>query len=148
MPIKNKADSFQARRRKRIDPDDEETTPGNSPIALWFLAGMAIVGIVCFVIGIVRHGFDWRNAWQAGSSLTVGIGFLAIGLLELEWLEKIIGFTDGISSGLYGLFWWSWRGSLSDSELLGRRGATTIWVLVGMGTFAFGCVVALRVFEF
>ncbi|HEV8062662.1 MAG TPA: hypothetical protein VGP68_22470 [Gemmataceae bacterium] len=148
MPIKNKTDSTRPRRRKPIDPDDDDSTSGTSPVALCFLIFMVIVGIACFVIGIVRHGFDWNPAWQAGSSLTAGIGFLAIGLLELEWLEKIIGFTDGISSGLYGLFWWNWRGSLSDSELLGRRGATTIWVLVGIGTFVFGCLLGLRVFEF
>jgi hypothetical protein len=148
MPIKNKTDSLRPRKRKRIDPDDEDSTPGSSLIALGFLAVMAIVGIACFAIGIVRHGFDWHSAWQSGSSLTAGIGFLAIGLLELEWLEKIIGFTEGISSGLYGLFWWNWQGSLSDSELVGRRGATTIWVLIGMGTFVFGCLVGLRVFSF
>ena len=73
MPIKNKTDSSRPRRLKRLDPDDEDSTPGTSPIALGFLAVMAIVGIACFVIGIVRHGFDWRVAWQAASSLTAGL---------------------------------------------------------------------------
>jgi len=38
-------------------------------------------------------------------------------------------------------------GSLSDSDLLGRRGATTVWVLLGFPTFVFGCLLGLRLFE-
>ena len=76
-----------------------------------------------------------------------GVGFVAIGLLELEWLERVIGFADGIFSGLVQWFWTSWSGSLSDSELVGRRGATVIWVVIGVPIFVWGCLMGLRIID-
>jgi hypothetical protein len=77
--------------------------------------------------------------------LVAGIGFVAIGLLELEWLERVIGLVDGIWSGFVRWCWKSWYGSLSDSELVGRRGATVFWVVIGFPIFVGGCLIALRV---
>ena len=132
-------------KRKRIDAAEDEETSG---LAYWFLAGMAIVAIICVVVGSVRQGFDWKNALAACGFLLTGIAFVAIGLLELEWLERLVGFADGLVGGLYWLLWTSWSGTLSDSELLGRRGATVVWLMVGLPTFLWGCLRALRIVEF
>src|SRR5262249_2592707 len=108
--------------------------------ARWFLLGMVFVGLICLVVGGARQRLEWKSALSAVGCLSAGIGFVAIGLLELEWLERIIGFVDGIFSGLAQWFWTSWHGSLSNSELVGRRGATVIRVAIGLPVFVWGCL--------
>jgi hypothetical protein len=121
-----------------VDSREEST----GAVARWFILGLVVVAVVCLLVGL-RHGFEWKSVLAAGGCLTAGIAFVAIGLLELEWLERIVGFVDGLFSGLA---WWFWsrEGSLSDSEWLGRRGATVVWVLIGMPVFVWGCLMALR----
>ena len=64
-----------------------------------------------------------------------------------ELRVRVIGFVDGIFSGLTQWFWSSWSGSLSDSELIGRRGAMVIWVVFGFPIFVWGCLMSLRIVE-
>src|SRR5262245_18966110 len=99
---------------------------------------MAVVAIACVAFGCQRSGFQWRIVLAATGCLVTGIGFVAIGLLELEWLERVIGFVDGIFSGLVHWLWAGWHGTLSDSELVGRRRASVIWVVLGVPIFAWG----------
>ena len=150
MEIKDKPSVSKPRRRKRIDPTDDSSPPATSAIALSFVVGMAVVGLVCLIVGFVQHGFAWRGGSQAAACLSMGLAFVAIGLLKLEWLEKIVDFAWLIYFGFTGWMWWGWSsssGTLSDSEWLGRRGATTVWMLFGIPTFVVGCLLALHVFE-
>jgi hypothetical protein len=141
----------KTRRRKSkhqpADGADPSSSDGTGGVAHWFLVGMVAVALVCFFIGSLRHGFAWKPTLAAGGCWLTGIGFVAIGLLELEWLERIIGFTDGVWSGLAQWFWTGWSGSLSDLELIGRRGATVIWVGIGFPIFVWGCLLTLRIVE-
>jgi len=123
--------------------DSQENQAGSA--ARWFVLGMIIAGLACVLAGCLRRGFEWRSVLTAAGWLVTGIGFVAIGLLELEWLERIIGFVDSLFSGLVQWLWTSWSGGLSESELVGRRGATVIWVVIGVPIFVWGCVVALRI---
>jgi hypothetical protein len=108
---------------------------------------MAVVGVTCLATGWLRQGWQWRGALTALGCLATGTAFVAIGLLELEWLERIVGFADGVVSGL--IQWWrtSQSGTLSDSELVGRW-AAVIWVVVGVPIYVWGCLTALRVVDF
>jgi hypothetical protein len=99
------------------------------------------------VVGATRHGLDGKSLLAAGGCLVTGIGFVAIGLLELEWLERVIGLVDGIRSGLTQWFWTSWFGSLSDSDYVGRRRARVIWVVIGFPIFIWGCLLGLRIMD-
>jgi hypothetical protein len=114
-------------------------------VGVWVVAGLAVLGLSCVLLGCLRHGWEWRSVLAACAALAAGVGFVAIGLLELEWLERVIGFTEGIVSGLFQWFWTSWHGSLSDSEWLGRRGAAVVWVVFGVPAFVWGCLLALRI---
>ena len=149
METKNQPGASRPRRRKRIDPANNSPLEATSAVALSFVAGMAVIGLVCLVVGFVQHGVAWRSASQAAACLTLGVAFVAIGLVELEWLEKIVDFAWVIYFGFTGWMWWgssSSSGTLSDSEWLGRRGATTVWILFGIPTFVVGCLLALHVF--
>src|SRR5262249_52367400 len=130
---------------QRADPAGASPTEPSGGGAPWFVLGMVLVALVCLFVGCLRHGSDWKRILVAGGYLVTGLGFVAIGLLELEWLERVIGFVDGIVSGLVQWFWTSWCGSLSDSELVGRRGAAMIWVVLGFPIFVWGCLKALGV---
>jgi hypothetical protein len=133
-----------SRRRRFKETNATGETSGGG--AKWFVLLLIVIGIACLLIGCLRHGFDLKNVAAALSSLTLGIGFIAIGLLELEWLERIIGFADGIYSGLMQWFWTTWwYGSLSENELVGRRGATVLWMMIGVPVFVLGCLIGLRV---
>ena len=74
-----------------------------------------------------------------------GTAFVAVGLLELEWLERVVGFADTVFSGVTQFLWTSWSGNLSDSDLVGRRGARVIWIALGVVVFICGCLLALRI---
>jgi len=104
---------------------------------------MAVIGLACLLTGLVRHGFEWTSFLGAFGCLATGIGFVAIGLLELEWLERIIGFLDGIISGICQYFWTTQFGTVSD--YFGRRQATVIWVTFGVPIFIWGCLVGLHI---
>ena len=114
-------------------------------LAKWVLWSMTLIGVFCLFVGWFRLGLDWRGAVSATSCLAGGIGFVAIALLELEWLERIIGFLDGLFTGLVQWFWTS-DGTLSDH--LGRRHASVIWGLIGFPLFVAGCLIALRIIGF
>jgi hypothetical protein len=150
METKNQPGASRPRRRKRVDPADDSLQQATSPVALSFVVGMAVIGLVCLIVGFVKHGSAFRNTSQAAASLTLGVACVAIGLLEVEWLEKIVDFAWVIYFGFTGWMWWGWSdssGTLSDSEWLGRRGATTVWMLFGIPIFVVGCLLALHVFE-
>jgi hypothetical protein len=108
---------------------------------------MVVIALGCLLFGCLRSGFEWKTVLAACGSLATGIGFVAIGLMELEWLERVIGFVGGIFSGLVQWLWTSWYGDLSDSDWVGRRGAAVIWVVIGLPTFVWGCLLALRIVE-
>ncbi len=131
--------------RRRPAESGEPAQEQGGGIAAWFLGALALIACACLVAGCVRHGFAWKSVLAAAASLAAGIGFVAIGLLELEWLERVIGFVDGIFAGLWQWCWTSWHGTLSDNELIGRRGAQVIWVVLGVPVFAWGCLMALRI---
>lgn len=147
MPPDDRTKLRRRLKRKRLIADDESSQETISP-SQWFILGLSIIAVLCLVIGCVSHGFDWANILAACGCLVTGIAFVAIGLLELEWLERIVGFVDGIFSGLTQWFWTTSFGTLSDSELIGRRGATVIWVVIGFPIYVWGCLMALRVFGF
>jgi hypothetical protein len=110
-----------------------------SAITLALLFSMSLVGVVCLSAGCLRRGFSWYEVLCAASCVALGIGFVAIGLLEIDWLEQIIG----IFGGCYVFFiQWMWAsdGSLSDS--IGRRRAAVVWVVIGFPTFIWGCLMA------
>jgi hypothetical protein len=136
----------KVKRRVRGRSTSEESS-GIVPI--WVLIGMTLVGIVSLIIGCLQRGFAWYEVLTATSALATGIGFVAIGLLEIEWLERIIGFfgiffgfLGGLLSGLIQWFWSS-DGTLSDS--VGRHRAAVYWVVIGSFLFLFGCLMALRI---
>jgi hypothetical protein len=106
---------------------------------------MAVVGLLCLIFGIVGHKFEWKPVLAATVSLLMGISFAAIGLLELEWLERVVGIFDGIGGLITQWFWTSSFGTLSESDALGRRGATVIWMIFGIPIYLYGCLLALRV---
>jgi hypothetical protein len=145
MALRNKSRSRRA--LKRRSPENEAAPPQDQSgdVAPWFIAGMAVVALASLLMGCVRHGFAWPAVLAATGCLVTGTGFVAIGLLELEWLERIIGFVDGIFAGAVQWLWTGWFGTLSDSELVGRRGATVIWVAMGIPVFVWGCLMGLRI---
>jgi hypothetical protein len=136
------------RRRLRARPPADLFHEAPSSAGFWFVMTCLATGLICLVLGGVMHKHDWPSFFTAVSFLVLGIGFLAIGLLELEWLERIIGFAEGIYTGLWQWFRTSWNGTLSDNELIGRRGATVIWVTIGFPVFVIGCFLALGWIKF
>jgi hypothetical protein len=127
------------KRSSRRDPSGEGESGASAPV---LILGMVLAGATCLAIGGVRYGLGWRSALSAASCLAAGIGFVAVGLMEIEWLEKVIGFVDGLFSGLAQWFWAS-DGTLSDT--IGRHRATVVWVVIGFPCFIVGCLMALRI---
>ncbi len=134
-----------SRRHLRFARADDAETPQSGKVAKWFIGAMAFVGFISLLIGISLQEPDWRWLLQSVSCLVTGLGFVAIGLLEVEWLEHVIGFVDLIYSGVLGWIGIKWFGTLSDSELVGRKRAVVIWVVCGFPIFVLGCLTALRV---
>jgi hypothetical protein len=120
----------------------------SGPFARALIATMTVAGVICLAIGGVRDGLTWRSGLSATALMALGIGFVAVGLLELEWLERLIGFIGFFEGPFGGPAQWFWAsdGSLSDS--IGRRRATALWVMVGFPLFIAGCLLALRVISF
>lgn len=139
MPGKEK----RLTRRRRLSTDTQEPQHAG----MLFIAILVILAFVCLAIGLARGGWVGSTVLAACISLLTGVCFVAIGILELEWLERIVGFIDGIVSGITQFLWTSTFGTISDSELVGRRGATVFWVMIGMPIYLWGCLLALRVFE-
>jgi hypothetical protein len=143
MTLQDRPRPRRSRKRRPAEAgEDHQQDQGGG--ALWFIVGLAVVAAACLVVGCFRHGFGWRIVLATAACLGTGIAFVAIGLLELEWLERIIGFVDGVFAGVVQWLWTGWFGTLSDSELVGRRGATVIWVALGLPIFVWGCLMGLR----
>jgi hypothetical protein len=131
-------------RRKRLRPESAEEQSGSwlGPIVLVVMilfAAAAIAG------GCYREGIVWKSILSAASCFVAGIAFVFIGLFEVEWLERLVGFVDGIVSGMMYWLWTGWFGTLSDSEFVGRQRARVYWVVIGVITFLAGCVLALGI---
>jgi hypothetical protein len=148
MAIKDQARSSKSGKPKRSNRNVGEADENRGTIAKLFLIAMAGAAFIAVLVGQLWHGFDWSSLLHATWILALAIAFMTIALLEIEWLERIVCLVEG---GYWSIYAWVWYGSpatLSDSDLLGRRGARTVWMLFAVGTFAFGCLVALRMFEF
>jgi hypothetical protein len=130
------------RRRRRIRRPDDSTPPASDKKARWFIVGMAVVGLICLIAGFFRREPESGALVRAVACLGTGIAFVAIGLLELEWLERIVAF---VNAGILGWMGTMWYGSLSESELVGRSRAVFVWVGLGSLVFLCGCLIALRV---
>jgi hypothetical protein len=131
------------KKRKRPHPVPVEEDAGTSLPGILVLLVMTSVAVAAVAWGCHRNGLVWRNVLAAASCLSAGIAFVAIGLFELEWLERLVGFADGIVSGVMYYFWTSWFGTLSDSEFVGRTRARVIFLVFGPIVFLAGCVLAL-----
>jgi hypothetical protein len=111
---------IRRRRKRAARPCDP---PTSDKVAKLFVAGMAGVGLACLAIGSFRHEPELGWFLRALCSLILGISFVSIGLLELEWLERIVWIVE---LAWLSTFWWivgRWSGSLFESELVGRRRA-------------------------
>jgi hypothetical protein len=121
---------------KRAEDADDSQSKGGNGAAPWFLLGMVVVGLVCLFIGLLHDGLDWKNLLPASACMVTGIGLIAFGVLELEWLERMLAF---VFVGY--IFWdavnWFWT----------RRRALLIWGAIGVGLFAWGCLLSLRVVD-
>ncbi len=128
-------------KRRPIDDEDESSSWS---FGQWLLLGLIVVALVCIVIGFVRHGAPGWSMLGIVACLVSGIGFIAIGIVaEFAWLEWIIGFADGIISGISGWFWTQLLGTWSEN--IGERGASVLWLLVGIPTYITGCLMALGI---
>jgi hypothetical protein len=134
----------RVKKRHPSEVREDEASEQSGRVGRWLIAGMGMTAAVCMILGFVREGFDWRIFWSTIGVLLAGIVCVAIGLLELEWLEQLLGYWGGIGGFFGNLLWFRSSDTLSDSELIGRRGATVIWVGVGVPIFIWGCLMALR----
>ncbi len=62
--------------------------------------------------------------------------------MEIEWLEQIMGFMDGLFGGLVQ---WSWASEGTLSDTIGRHRAKVVWVAIGFPGIIVGCSMALRI---
>jgi hypothetical protein len=131
-------------KRKRPEPETGDEGPSFWLGAVVMLV-MTLAAAGAIAWGCHRQGPVWQSVLSAASCFVTSIAFVFIGLFELEWLERIVGFVDGIISGISQFFWTSWSGTLSDSDFVGRRRARVYWVFFGMIAFLFGCLFALGI---
>jgi hypothetical protein len=106
---------------------------------------MVLVAAGAIAWGCHRQGVVWKSILSAGGCFVAGIAGVAIGLFELEWLERIVCFVDDIFTGVTMWFRTAWFGTLSESEFVGERRARVYWVVIGAITFLAGCVLALGI---
>jgi hypothetical protein len=129
-------------KRPRPEPAEEDSgfLLGTVVLSAMLLLAAGAIGWGCH-----RHGLVWRNVFAATSCFVTAAAFAFIGLFELEWLERIVGFVDGIVTGVTQLLWTSWFGTLSESEFVGRHRARVYWVVFGIIAFVVGCFLALGI---
>jgi hypothetical protein len=106
---------------------------------------MLLIAAGTIAWGCHRQGVVWRSILSAGGCFLAAIAAVAIGLFELEWLERIVGLVDDIFTGVTMWFRTSWFGTLSESEFVGERRARVYWVVIGVVTFLVGCVLAVGI---
>jgi hypothetical protein len=131
--------------RRRQSRREEDSDPINW-IGGLILLGMTLIAVLAVGWGCSRHGLVWRSVLGASVCLAAGVSSVAIGLFELEWLERIVGFVDAFFVLCTSWILLPWFGSLSDSELVGRQRARVIWGVTGAIVFSVGCLLALRIF--
>jgi hypothetical protein len=131
-------------KRVKLRPINHDDTSSSWSFGQWLVLLMIVVAVLCMVIGIILHGFPGWPMLAIVGCLVSGIGFVAIGIVaEFAWIEWIIGFADGIISGISGWFWTEHLGTWSEN--IGERGASVLWLLFGIPTFICGCLMALRI---
>lgn len=74
-------------------PDDRATgDEASNVIPITLFIGMSLVGVVCLSVGCLRGGFVWPEFLSAAVCLALGIGFVAIGLLDSSGSNKSSAF--------------------------------------------------------
>jgi hypothetical protein len=134
-------------RREQIEADDEARGLRMQTIALGLFIGMNCAAAVGVYWGW-KAGLSGWPLVSAGLVLFAGAIMVLIGLLELEWLERVFYLVDFIFLDPWmwlGSTWFGW-GNLADNEWIGRRGAQTIFVCGGIIVYAFGWLRVLGVF--
>jgi hypothetical protein len=129
-------------KRPRLEASEEESSSWLGAIVLLV---MVLIAAGAIAWGCHRQGVVWKSVLAATTCFVTSIAFVFIGLFELEWLERIVGFVDGVYTGLAQRFWTSWFGTLSESDFVGRRRARVYWVIVGIVAFLAGCLFALGI---
>ena len=131
-------------KRVKLRPIDHDDESSSWSFGQWLVLSMIVVAVLCVAVGIALHGFPGWPMLAIVSCLVSGIGFVAIGIVaEFAWIEWIIGFADGIISGISGWFWTHHLGTWSEN--IGDRGASVLWLLVGIHIYICGCLMALRI---
>ncbi|MFO0814969.1 MAG: hypothetical protein U0796_17240 [Gemmatales bacterium] len=129
--------------KRRVKDEDSESS-GAWSFGQWFVLIISLVALLCIVTGLMRNGFPGWSFLTIVACMLSGIGFVAIGIAaDFAWLEWVIGFADGIISGISGWFWTSQLGTLSEN--IGERGASVLWLLIGIPTYIAGCLMALGI---
>lgn len=116
--------------------------PGRPGVARWVVLAMAVLTLVCPAAGYLRGGQGWLAPVAGGALLLVGTACVAVGLLELEWLERLFNLVDSVYTAVTGGFWKPWTDSLADSPVVSRKWAAVIWTIAGLALFACGCLVS------
>ncbi len=135
-------DSGRGRSKRSVRRQQSgEESPGAIPCLV--LVGISLVGVVCLAIGGLRRGLAFHEILAVAGCIATGIGFIAAGLFEIEWLEKVVDFlSDFLVAGLARWFWGT-DGTLS--ETIGRRRAAVVWMAIGFPVFTLGCLMACRI---
>jgi hypothetical protein len=124
---------------------DEIDSDAPTRLGVWFLIVLSLIGIGCLLAGSFGQ-VDGRRMIAAIACVFLGLMNVAIGVLNLEWLEQALnrlGIAAEILSGSWRWLWQDPSQTASDSPFLGRRGARVLWTLMGLVLLTAGCVIAL-----
>jgi hypothetical protein len=131
------------KRRQRREAErtaaDEARAKRMQTIAIVLFIGMNVAGAIGVYWGWRSglHGWDLVKPCFVFLSASV---MIVVGLLEMEWLERVLFIVEFICLDSWmwlGAAWFGW-GNLADNEWIGRRGAQTIWVFGGIVVYAVG----------
>jgi hypothetical protein len=124
---------------------DENDSDSPSRLGVWFVIVLSLIGIGCLLAGSLGQ-VDGRRMIAAIACVFLGLMNVAIGVLDLEWLEQALNRLGIAAEILSGSLRWLWQDpsqTVSDSPILGRRGARVLWTLMGLVLLTAGCVIAL-----
>jgi hypothetical protein len=121
------------RRKDRAPRDDREHEKTSQAWQVVVLLLLALVSVGCLVGGAVREWDGWLTVVLSALAMGLGFGLVAAALLEIDLLEYFFGAL------LEGRF-------LAEVLWHSPRVSRAVNLVVGLGTWVFGCLMALHVY--